>query len=111
MEEIYLETIKSEFLNSWNTGIIRLEISKTIGTLIGRSMYLNNLAKGELILDPENSLISKAFYLKKGKVDQLEWWVFSGEEFPQYKLSDFVIAGYLLQTSVSIFLSDQFCFF
>ena len=110
MEEIYTETIKSEFLNSWNTGIIRLETSKTIGSLIGRSMYLNKLANGELILDAENSLASKEYYFKQGRVEQLRWWVFSGE-YPQYKLSDPVFAVYLLQTSVAIFLSDHVTFF
>jgi hypothetical protein len=75
--------------------------------------YIGNyhdLAKGELILDSENSLTSKQYYFKKSRAEQLRWWVFSGE-YPQYILSDPAFSVYLLQTSVAIFLSDHVTFF
>ena len=110
MENIYNKEVKNRYENDLFDLTNRLHISKSPKALMGYIGHYDYLAKGELILDPENSLASKAFYFKKGRVDQLEWWVLSGE-YPQYQLSDPAFAVYLLQTSVAIFLSDHVTFF
>ena len=77
--------------------------------MIGRAIYLNELAKGELILNPENSISAKKYYFKESRVEQPRWWVVD-EKYPQYKYHNPNFMNFVLG-SYKIFLSDHIEFY
>jgi hypothetical protein len=87
----------------------RETVKKRTSTFLGFEVEYNRLAKGELILNPENSISAKKFYFKEARVNQLEWWVVD-EKYPQYKHQNSNYMNYVLG-SYKIFLSDHIEFY
>ncbi|UBM57590.1 hypothetical protein LAG90_12265 [Marinilongibacter aquaticus] len=106
MHELFNEKREEELLTSIEEAVKRIPNSTTLRVLLGILDSYSQLARGELILDPENSLKSKFYYDKVGQVAFLRWRIFRGD-YPQFTLNDPNLAGQLIVDPLFMLLSDN----
>jgi hypothetical protein len=109
MEDLYNLEKKMDHLEAIKRMLERETVQKRTSTILGFEVEYNRLAKGELILNSENSVSAIKYYFKETKVEQLRWWVVD-EKYPQYKYQNPNFMNFVLG-SHKIFLSDHIEFY